>query len=91
LPWSLRDTGPDGWITGEIRGVPSAREGKVTAWNSGWRRGPGLGGCGRTFYSDSVNDLPLLEVAHPVATNPDDRLRALAKAAAGAYSTCFLT
>jgi phosphoserine phosphatase len=32
-----------------------------------------------TFYSDSMNDLPLLErVTHPVATNPDDRLRALA-------------
>jgi phosphoserine phosphatase len=33
-----------------------------------------------TFYSDSLNDLPLLEqVDHPVATNPDDRLRALAQ------------
>jgi phosphoserine phosphatase len=32
-----------------------------------------------TFYSDSINDLPLLEQAdHPVATNPDERLRALA-------------
>jgi phosphoserine phosphatase len=32
-----------------------------------------------TFYSDSMNDLPLLErVTHPVATNPDERLRALA-------------
>jgi phosphoserine phosphatase len=32
-----------------------------------------------TFYSDSMNDLPLLErVTHPVATNPDDRLRAIA-------------
>ena len=33
-----------------------------------------------TFYSDSMNDLPLLEkVDHPVATNPDPRLRALAQ------------
>jgi phosphoserine phosphatase len=32
-----------------------------------------------TFYSDSMNDLPLLEkVTHPVATNPEDRLRAIA-------------
>ena len=32
-----------------------------------------------TFYSDSMNDVPLLEkVDHPVATNPDPRLRALA-------------
>jgi phosphoserine phosphatase len=34
-----------------------------------------------TFYSDSTNDLPLLERAHePVATNPDPRLRAIAQA-----------
>jgi phosphoserine phosphatase len=33
-----------------------------------------------TFYTDSINDLALLErVSHPVATNPDDRLRALAQ------------
>ena len=33
-----------------------------------------------TFYSDSMNDVPLLEkVDHPVATNPDPRLRALAR------------
>ena len=33
-----------------------------------------------TFYSDSINDLPLLEkVTPPVATNPDDRLRAVAE------------
>ena len=32
-----------------------------------------------TFYTDSMNDLALLEKAtHPVATNPDERLRALA-------------
>ncbi|MGH6625695.1 MAG: HAD family hydrolase, partial [Burkholderiaceae bacterium] len=32
-----------------------------------------------TFYSDSINDLSLLEkVDHPVATNPDERLRAIA-------------
>jgi phosphoserine phosphatase len=34
-----------------------------------------------TFYSDSANDLALLEaVDHPVATNPDARLRAIAAA-----------
>ncbi|NDD01254.1 MAG: HAD-IB family hydrolase, partial [Betaproteobacteria bacterium] len=32
-----------------------------------------------SFYSDSINDLPLLEMAQtPVATNPDARLRQLA-------------
>jgi HAD superfamily hydrolase (TIGR01490 family) len=72
--------GPDGWITGEIAGVPSIREGKVervAQWLSA--RGLDWGGVEATFYSDSTNDLPLLERAdHPVATNPDQRLRAIA-------------
>ncbi|MCZ2105287.1 MAG: HAD-IB family hydrolase [Comamonadaceae bacterium] len=70
----------DGWITGEIRGVPSMREGKVQRLGQ-WlaARGLTLGETQSTFYSDSMNDLPLLEqVDHPVATNPDARLRALA-------------
>ena len=74
------ERGPDGWITGEIRGVPSMREGKV-ARVAQWLEGRGLGwdDVEATFYSDSMNDLPLLEaVDHPVATNPDDRLRAIA-------------
>ncbi len=74
----VRDT--RGEFTGEIMGTPSFREGKVTrveAWlaarNLGWQD------VETTFYSDSMNDLPLLEKAtHPVATNPDDRLRQLA-------------
>ncbi|PZP95787.1 MAG: HAD-IB family hydrolase [Variovorax paradoxus] len=75
---------PDGgdWITGAIRGVPSAREGKVTrmqAWLD--ERGLTWDSVHCTFYSDSINDLPLLEkVQVPVATNPDDRLRAVAQA-----------
>ena len=73
---------PGGWITGEIKGVPSMREGKVTrveAWLAA--RSLGWAGIDSTFYSDSINDLPLLEqVNHPVATNPDDRLRAIAQA-----------
>ena len=69
-----------GEFTGDILGTPSFREGKVTrvdAWlaarNLGWQD------VETTFYSDSMNDLPLLEKAtHPVATNPDERLRRLA-------------
>lgn len=75
------ETGPDGWITGEILGVPSAREGKVTRVQH-WLAAQGLqwGDAQLTFYSDSINDLPLLErVNLPVATNPDDRLRAVAR------------
>ena len=70
----------NGWITGEIRGTPSFREGKVTRvaqWLD--QNGLGWGDVEMTFYTDSINDLPLLEkVHHPVATNPDARLRQLA-------------
>lgn len=69
-----------GWITGEILGTPSFREGKV-ARVADWLAQHGLGwdDVETTFYSDSMNDLPLLEkVHHPVATNPDARLRQLA-------------
>lgn len=72
--------GPDGWITGEIAGTPSMREGKVVRTRQ-WlaARGWDWLDVETTFYSDSTNDLPLLEqVDHPVATNPDARLRPLA-------------
>lgn len=69
-----------GWYTGAIRGVPSFREGKVTrleAWMQ--ERGLDWNGVHTTFYSDSINDVPLLEKANvAIATNPDERLRALA-------------
>jgi HAD superfamily hydrolase (TIGR01490 family) len=71
----------DGELTGEIAGTPSFREGKVVrveAWLAA--RGLDWASTETTFYSDSMNDLPLLEkVTHPVATNPDDRLRELAR------------
>ena len=70
----------DGWPTGGIKGTPSAREGKVTRVEQ-WLADRQLGwdDVETTFYSDSMNDLALLEKAtHPVATNPDARLRALA-------------
>ena len=69
-----------GWINGEIAGVPSMREGKVVRVTH-WLESRGLDWLDveTTFYSDSMNDLPLLErVEHPVATNPDPRLRTLA-------------
>jgi HAD superfamily hydrolase (TIGR01490 family) len=74
------ERGADGWITGEIAGVPSFREGKVervAQWLA--ERGLDWGDVETTFYSDSTNDLALLEKAdHPVATNPDKLLRAIA-------------
>ena len=69
-----------GWITGEIQGTPSFREGKVARVNQ-WLAEHQLSwdSVETTFYSDSINDLALLEKAtHPVATNPDPRLRTLA-------------
>ena len=70
-----------GWITGEILGTPSFREGKVQRFGQ-WlaQRGLTREETTVTFYSDSINDLPLMDNAdHPVATNPDDRLRAVAQ------------
>ena len=66
-----------GRVTGAIAGVPSFREGKihrVESWLAGL--GTSLSAAPRsTFYSDSTNDLPLLErVSHPVATNPGEGL-----------------
>jgi HAD superfamily hydrolase (TIGR01490 family) len=71
-----------GTITGRIDGVPSYREGKVTrveAWLDA--QGRRWGDFERTtVYSDSLNDLPLLERASdPVATNPSAALEAIAK------------
>lgn len=70
----------DGLITGEIHGTPSFREGKVTRVGD-WLAARQLDwdGVETWFYSDSMNDVPLLEKAtHAIATNPDERLRALA-------------
>ena len=69
-----------GEFTGDISGTPSFRGGKVTRVEA-WLAGRDL--CWEdvetTFYSDSMNDLPLLEKAtFPVATNPEKRLRQLA-------------
>ena len=66
-----------GHFTGEIAGVPSLREGKVTRVQQ-WlaAQGTSWAEVEATFYSDSMNDLPLLEqVQHPVVTNGSAELR----------------
>ena len=77
------ERGPGATITGRIDGTPSYREGKVT------RVGEWLATLGLTWsdfervsvYTDSLNDLALLERAtDPVATNPTPALEAIAKA-----------
>ena len=74
--------GPGGTITGGIDGTPSYREGKVVRVGE-WLAARGLawGDFGRiSVYSDSVNDLPLLERAtDAVATNPSPALEAIAR------------
>ena len=74
----------DGEFTGRVTGVPSFKEGKVTRLHA-WLhdRGQGLADFEETwFYSDSLNDLPLLKVVdHPVAVDPDPTLRAYAEEA----------
>jgi HAD superfamily hydrolase (TIGR01490 family) len=65
---------------GGIRGVPNLREGKLTRVQQ-WLRGRGqrLADFHVTAYSDSANDLPLLEAAdHPVVTNGSAELKATA-------------
>jgi len=73
----------DGEFTGGVSGTPSFREGKVErleAWLAS-RGGSIKSTLKSTFYSDSHNDLPLLEqVTHPVAVDPDAALRAHAGA-----------
>ena len=68
----------DGFFTGRARGTPTFREGKirrVEEWLAD--RGRKLADYESWFYSDSLNDLPLLElVTHPVAVDPDATLRA---------------
>ncbi|HDR9487542.1 TPA: HAD family hydrolase [Burkholderia aenigmatica] len=71
------DGTPGGAFTGRSTGVPSFREGKIvrtTEWLESLGYAPS--DFERTyFYSDSINDVPLLDyVTHPVATNPDAKL-----------------
>ncbi len=72
----------DGAWSGRIRGTPTFREGKVVRVND-WLRSLGLtleGFEQVAVYSDSINDLPLLEMAsHPVATNPGASLADVAR------------
>ncbi|WP_409419798.1 HAD family hydrolase [Marinomonas sp. RS-M-Aa-14] len=70
----------NGHITGELTGVPTFREGKVTRALQ-WAQEQGYEMTDTYFYSDSHNDIPLLEKAlYPVAVDPDPILAATAQA-----------
>ncbi|MEX0963198.1 MAG: HAD family hydrolase [Pseudohongiellaceae bacterium] len=70
-------------FNGKIQGTPCYQEGKVSklsAWIAGQENAYDLSDA--VFYSDSINDLPLLEqVAQPIAVDPDPQLRAKAQSA----------
>lgn len=71
-----------GRFTGDVVGAPCMREGKIehlTRWLG--KRGRSLADFPQSwFYSDSINDLPLLSrVTHPVAVDADERLAAHAR------------
>ncbi len=67
-----------GEFTGGVAGLPAFREGKVARVEA-WLAGLGLTWASfreTWFYSDSLNDLPLLSrVSHPVAVDPDETLK----------------
>lgn len=70
----------DGRYTGKVAGIPCYHEGKIQRLQA-WLQETGESAEGCWFYSDSRNDIPLLEYAsHPVAVDPDDTLRAHAEA-----------
>ena len=69
----------DGRYSGRTTDIPCFREGKVTRLNL-WLEENGFNLDDSYFYSDSMNDLPLLEqVTHPVAVDPDPKLQAEAQ------------
>lgn len=69
----------DGKYTGRIEGIPSFHEGKVTRLME-WLEQHDQTLEGSWFYSDSRNDLPLLEIVdHPIAVNPDPYLLNIAQ------------
>jgi HAD superfamily hydrolase (TIGR01490 family) len=74
------ESGADGRFTGRTSGTLNMRDGKVTRLHE-WLAAQRIDArdCETTFYSDSINDLPLLQaVRKPVAVNPDMRLAAVA-------------
>jgi len=68
-----------GGYTGNVAGTPSFHAGKITRLNEWLADNPSYSMEGSYFYSDSHNDLPLLNlVDNPVAVNPDEKLETTA-------------
>ena len=61
--------------TGKVEGTPTFKDGKVVRFNQ-WLTEQNTSNEGSYFYSDSINDMPMLmSVAHPIAVDPDPALR----------------
>ena len=69
----------DGQYTGKVSGTPCFQQGKIIKLNE-WLKQTGNNLQGSYFYTDSHNDLPLLEqVTYPIAVDPDDQLKNIAQ------------
>ncbi len=69
----------DGRYTGNVSGIPCFQQGKVTQLEA-WLQNSTETLVDSWFYSDSHNDLPLLQrVTYPVAVNPDEKLASFAE------------
>jgi HAD superfamily hydrolase (TIGR01490 family) len=69
----------DGRHTGNFIGTPCFQAGKITNLQE-WLKSNNHSLTGAYFYSDSINDLPLLELVDtPIAVDPDERLAAIAQ------------
>jgi HAD superfamily hydrolase (TIGR01490 family) len=69
----------DNQYTGRYLGTPTFKEGKVTVLNE-WLKNSNHSLSNSYFYSDSINDLPLLEkVSIPIVVNPDEKLSIVAQ------------
>jgi phosphoserine phosphatase len=82
----------DGRFSGRVEGTPNMRDGKVArlrAWLAA--RGRALEDGDSVFYSDSINDLPLLlQVRQPIVVDADPRLQREAQAR-GWQALCWRT
>ncbi|MEX2516618.1 MAG: HAD family hydrolase [Gammaproteobacteria bacterium] len=68
----------DGRYTGRVSSIPSYQDGKVKRLEM-WLAERGEQACEKWFYSDSHNDIPLLErVDHAIAVDPDEKLAEVA-------------
>ncbi len=69
----------DGRYTGRVEGIPCFQDGKVKQLDA-WLEATGLTLHDSWFYSDSLNDLPLLEkVNNPIVVDPDETLERIAR------------